>query len=353
MRESSADLVKPASAETPAEAKAMGRSAREPWQIPWPGLKEVLSRVWDEATKDDVNRAAAAVAFYGFLALFPALIAVVSLYGLLADPATLKTWFEAGEVALPENVRLLISQQLQEIISGSRTQLTLSVLVSLCFAWFSASKGVLALIEAVNVAYNERETRGWLTRRWLAVRFTIGLSMFVSASIVLLTILPPVLELFGLGSSVRIVRFPLLGVGVMLGLAVLYRYAPNRTPARWPWVTWGAAIATTGWLSVSIGLSTYVDSFSRFNATYGTLGAIVALLLWFFLSAYAIVIGAELNAELEHQTAEDTTIGPPRPPGERAAVMADSVAGTLPAQPWLESARLALRRARRRRRTKK
>jgi membrane protein len=353
MRESVHHLVKPAEAETPEEAAAMGRKALVPWQIPWPGLKEVASRVWDEATKDDVKRAAATVAFYGFLALFPALIAVVSLYGLLADPVTLQSWFDEQEVALPENVQLLIAQQLQDLISGSRTHLTLSVVISLFFAWFSASKGVLSLIDAVNVAYNERETRGWLTRRWLAVRFTIGLSFFVSTSIVVLTILPPVLGLFGLDPLLRLVRFPLLGVSVMLGLSVLYRYAPNRTPARWAWVTCGAALASAGWLTVSIGLATYVDSFSRFNATYGTLGAIVALQLWFFMSAYAIVVGAELNAELEHQTAEDTTIGPPRPPGQRAAVMADSVAGTLPAQTWMESIRRALHRARRGRRSKK
>lgn len=338
--------------ESPKKSAALGRDAAVPWRIPFAGLKEVFLRVWSETTKDDVNRAAAAVAFYAFFALFPALIAVVSLYGLLADPNELKSYVSDGDVTLPESVQRLIVNQLTEIISGSRTQLTLSVVISLCFAWFSASRGVLALIDAVNVAYNERETRGWLTRRWLAVRFTIGLSVFVSISIAALTFVPALLTLFGLDALFRLVRWPLLGVMVMVGLAFLYRYAPNRTPPRWPWVTWGAALATVAWLTVSVGLATYVDSFSRFNATYGALGAFVALLLWFFLSAYAVVIGAELNAELEHQTAIDTTVGPPRPLGERAAVMADQVAQPEPSEPWSASIKRALKNARRAKRTK-
>jgi membrane protein len=339
--------------ESKRESAALGRNASVPWQIPGTGLKEVLFRVWGEATKDDVNRAAAAVAFYAFFALFPALIALVSLYGLLADPNELKAYISAEELALPDNVRQLILDQLTEIISGSRTGLTLSVVLSLAFSWFSASRGVLSLIDAVNVAYNERETRGWFTRRWLAFRFTVGLSVFVSISIASLTFLPALLGLFGLEGLLRLSRWPLLAVAVMVGLAVLYRYAPNRTPPRWPWVSWGAALATVAWLLVSVALATYVDQVARFNVTYGALGAIVALLVWFYLSAFAIVLGAELNAELEHQTAVDTTIGPPRPLGERAAVMADNVAAPEPSEPLSTSIKRALKNARRGRRSKR
>jgi membrane protein len=339
--------------ESPRESKALGRHARVPWQIPWLGLKDVLFRVWGEATKDDVNRAAAAVAFYAFFSLLPALIAVVSLYGLLADPNDLKSYVLTDQVTLPDNVRLLIVQQLEDIISGSRTRLTASVVISLLFSWFSASKGVLSLIEAVNVAYNERETRGWLVRRWLAVRFTIGMSVFVSVSIAVLTFLPALLRFFDLEGLVRLARWPFLAVAVMAGLAVLYRYAPNRTPPRWPWVSWGAVLAAAAWLLASVGLATYIDSISRFNATYGALGSIMALLVWFYLSTFAIVLGAELNAELEHQTAVDTTIGPPRPLGERAAVMADNVAKPEPSEPFSDSIKRAIDNARRGKRSKR
>lgn len=338
--------------ESPEEARALGRNAKAPWEIPWRGLKEVLFRVWGEATKDEVNRASAAVAFWAFLALLPALIAVVSVYGLLADPTQIMAQLYSEQVTLPDSVRHLIAKELSNIISSSRVGLTVSAVVSLLVSWFSASKGVLSLIEAVNVAYNERETRGWLTRRWLAIRYTAGLSAFVSTSILVITVLPAIFGLFGLEEVVRLLRWPLLAVSVMLALGILYRYAPNRTPARWPWVFWGSGFGAGSWLIVSLGLATYVDSFTRFSATYGALGAIVALLLWFYLSAYVIVIGAELNAELEHQTAVDSTIGEPKPIGERGAVMADNIAMPEPSTPLSDSLKRALKNARSGRRGK-
>lgn len=332
--------------ETARERAKLGRFATGPWNIPIRGWWEVLRRVGGSAANDEISQAAAAVAFYAFLSLVPALIALVSSYALIANPNDLSRLLGELDGTAPSHVLILIEQQLSQIIAGSATQLTLGVLVSLLVAWFSASRGVAAMVRAVNIAYREQETRGWLTKRWLAVRLSAGLSVFVAVAIAFITFLPTLFGFLGLGTLVRLVRWPFLAAAVMLGLGIFYRYAPNRTAPKWRWVMLGAALATAAWLLASMGLAFYVDSFGNFNATYGALGAIAALLLWFFVSAYAILFGAELNAELEHQTEIDTTIGPPRPLGRRAAVVADNIGPTLPTESWGETVRGLVRSAR-------
>lgn len=338
--------------ETARERARLGRFASGPWGMTWAGWREVLRRVIGSAGDDEISQAAAAVAFYAFLSLVPALLALVSFYALLANPEQLSAVFADMEGTVPRHVLLIVEEQLSQIIAGSATQLTVGVLVSLLAAWFSASRGVAAMIRAVNIAYHEQETRGWLMKRWLAVRLAAGLSAFVATAIAFITFLPTLFAHVGLGGLVRFARWPLLAVAVMSGLGIFYRYAPNRTPPKWRWVSLGAVVATITWLAASFGLSVYIDSFGSFNATYGALGAIAALLLWFFVSAYAILLGAELNAELEHQTEIDTTVGPPRPIGKRAATVADQVGPTLPSEPFRETVKGLVRSARGERRHK-
>ena len=313
----------------PERRNRTGREARSPIRIPPRGWLEVLWRVGSELSNDRVTMLAASVAFYATLAVFPALVAVVSLYGLLADPHQIARSVARLSAAMPGTARQLIIAELHRIASTPSTGLTLSLIGSVAVALLSASSGALGLIDGITVAYDERETRGILRQRLLAVGFAVGASLFVVASVAVLTVIPILMRHLGLASETRwlfsVLRWPALAACVMVGLALLYRYAPNRTPARWPWVMSGAALATAIWLGASYLLSLYVENFGRFSRTYGALGAMIVLLLWFYVSAIAVLIGAEINAELERQTLVDTTIGPPRPMGERGAVVADTL----------------------------
>ncbi len=318
------------------EPDGVGREAISPLSIPWAGWLNVASRVVDEISQDRASMVAASVAFYATLALFPALIATFSLYALWEDPATLAHQVRDLTVAIPWSARSLILSEVTEI-SASSSRLSVGLAISLCVSFFAASSGIAALIDAVNLAYDEKETRGFLVLRWLAFRFTVGISLFVCVAMTSLTVLPTISEYFGARGAVewlvRIGRWPALALWVMAGLSVLYRYAPNRTPPKFRWVTPGAALATLIWLGASVGLSIYAQNFGHYNKTYGTIGAVIVLLLWFFVSSFAIVLGAEVNAELEHQTSVDTTVGPPAPMGQRGAVMADSLGESTPSRP--------------------
>ncbi len=315
-------------------AERHGRFARRPWQIPWTGWKDVLWRVVDEVDNDRVFDLAAGVAFYGLLALFPALLGTVSIYSTLADPDDIVRQVNALSFAIPWTARSIIVGQLQEIGHSSTADLRIGLIASLAVALFSASGGVAALMRGINEAYDETETRGWIRFRLLALFFTLGLASFVTISVAVITLLPTVLENVGLETTARQViqlgRWPALAAATMAGLGVLYRYAPNRTPAKWQWVSPGSVLATLVWTLASVSFSVYAENFGRFNRTYGTLGGAVVLGLWMFLSALAILVGAELNAELEHQTREDSTVGPPLPMGERGARMADTLGDLRP-----------------------
>jgi len=282
-----------------------------------------------ELSDDHVPMLAASVAFYATLALFPALVAVISLYGLLADPHQIAGWVARLTAAIPETARELILEELQRIAGTSGAGLTLGLIGSIVFSLISASSGVLGLIDGITTAYDEHETRGILRQRLLALGFAVGASLFVIFAVAALAVIPGLMRPLGLADEARgvfaLLRWPALAVSVMLGLAILYRYAPNRTPARWSWVIPGATLTTAIWLGASYLLSLYVENFGRFSRTYGALGAIIVLLLWFYVSGIAILLGAEINAELERQTRMDTTIGPPRPMGKRGAVVADTL----------------------------
>jgi membrane protein len=299
----------------PTKKREHGRKAGRPREIPTSGWGDVLRRVNTRLGKDHISIVAAGVAFYGMLAIFPALAALVSIYALVADPADIQNQMSAVQGAVPEEVYSIITRQLQQIAGQSSGALGVGVVISILFALWSAAKGTKSLIIALNIAYNEDEKRGFIRLNAVALLLTLAAVLFVIVTLGLIAALPALLGNLGLPSSMEILvslaRWPLLAILVMIGLTVLYRYGPDRDQPSWRWVSWGALTATVLWLIGSALFSLYVANFGEYNETYGALAAVVILLLWLYLTAYVILLGAELNAETEHQTRRDTTRGEP------------------------------------------
>ena len=306
-----------------------GRGAESPREVPARGWKDVLVRVMRQVKSDNVPLLAAGVAFFALLALVPSLVALVSVYGLVAEPADIQRNIEDALAAAPTEVQDLVSSQLSSIVESEPSGLRLGVAVGLVLALWSASSGVKHLIGAINVAYDEDEGRGFFKLRGVALGMTLGAILVAAVAIGVFIVLPATLDSGGSEGTARtallIVRWPLLALIGLAVLAVLYRWAPDRQRARWSWVSPGAVFATVGWIVASVAFSIYTANFGSYNETYGALGAIVVVMLWLFISAYVVIVGAELNAELERQTAVDSTTGPPRPLGERDAYAADTV----------------------------
>lgn len=306
-----------------------GRTAQAPSHIPARGWWDVLMRVKDETSDDNLSIIAAGVAFHWLFALFPALVALVSIYGLVADPADVERHLGATSGLLPGDVQKIIGEQLHSLTGSSQTTLGVSLLFSVLVALWSATKGASALMTGLNVVYDEDEKRGFFKTTLVSLALTAGLILFVVVALALVAVLPAVMGLIGLEAVTRTLlqwlRWPLLAAFVALGLAAVYRYAPSRDEPKWRWVSWGSVLATVLWLVASAGFSFYVSNFASYNETYGSMGGIIVMLMWLFITAYVILLGGELNAELEHQTAEDTTSGQPQPMGQRNAEMADTV----------------------------
>jgi len=315
-----------------------GLEAERPTEIPAKGWRQVLVRGWKEAQSDQVPLLAGGVAFFGFMALFPAMIATVLLYGLLVDPATVADQMTALGDALPAQARELLTEQLQSLTSTSSSTLGIGVVVSVALALWSASGGIGNLMTAINAAYDEEEDRGFIKRKALALALTLAAILFLIVVIGLVAVAPAVLDALVGSGPIRwlfeAVRWALLFVLIVAGLAVLYRASPDRDAPKMRWVSVGAVIATAAWVLACLGFSLYVDNFSSYGKTYGALAGVVVLMLWLWISAYAVLLGAEINAESEQQTIRDTTTGPRRPLGQRGAVKADSIPeGEPPVQP--------------------
>ena len=304
-----------------------GSRAATPTDIPPAGWWQIVRRAFAESSKDNVSMLAGGVAFFGFLAIFPALIALVSLYGLVADPAQAAQTLESVTSALPESARPLVAEQLQSVVSGSHGGLTTGLVIATLAALFSASSGTQNLMAAVNIAYDETEGRNAVKLRLLALALTIGAVVFVIVAIALVAVAPIVLDQLGGPGQVigQVVRWVLLVLLVVVGLAVLYRVAPDRDAPRFRWVTLGSVAATVLWVVGSVVFSVYVDNFGSYNKTYGALAGVIVLMLWMYLTAYIVLLGAEINSESELQTVKDTTRGPTKPMGSRRAVKADDV----------------------------
>ncbi len=319
------------SSSSPSPGQVPGGQADSPTQIPAQGWKQVLLRTKQQIKEDNISLLAAGVAFYAFIALFPALIAAVTVYGLVADPEQVETQISSFADTLPREAATLLEEQLTSIAGGSSSALGWGLLLSLGGALFAASGGMQNLINAVNIAYDEEETRGFIKLRALSLALTLGAIVFIVVAIGLVAVLPVVLDAAGLGAAGRIAaqiaRWVGLVVFVLIALAVVYRFAPDRDDPKFRWVGLGSGVATLLWVIGSAAFSLYVSNFGKYGETYGALAGVVVLLLWLWLTSLIILIGAEINSETEQQTAKDTTQGPEKPMGERRAVKADSMPG--------------------------
>jgi membrane protein len=305
-----------------------GRQAEQPQQIPPRGWKEIALRLKTEIKQDQVPLLAAGVAFYTLLSLFPAIIAAVSIYGLVANPDTVRSQLERLTQLLSPQTAEILGEQIKQITASAGGALGLATVLGILTAVWSASSGMKALITGVNMAYDETETRKFLKLRGLALLLTLGAMVLMGIALLLIVVFPAVTNDWptALRWTASILRFVLLAALLVVGLAVLYRYAPDRDEPKWSWVSWGSGIATLLWVVASLAFSFYVGHFGNYNKTYGALAGIIILLLWLWLTAFVVLVGAELNTEMELQTARDTTAGPERPLGEREAHAADHVA---------------------------
>jgi membrane protein len=312
-----------------AHERGRGRHATHPLQIPWRGWYDILWRTYREMNSDRLLSIAGGVSFFVLLAIFPAVTALVSAYGLFFNTSTITDNLSLLNDVVPDNVLSIVHEQTSRIASNSGRALSVGFVVGIVASLWSAMSGVKAIIDALNVIYEQKEGRNILKLNLVALVFTLaGFAAFLLA-IAAIVVLPLILSPIGLGSMTetltRIARWPVLLVVLLIGLAVLYRYGPDRRAARWQWVSVGSVFAAVTWIVASFLFSWYLTSFANYNATYGSLGAVVGLMIWLWISTIVVLLGAELNAEIEHQTARDSTVGDEKPLGVRGAVMADTV----------------------------
>ncbi|MBA1158940.1 YihY/virulence factor BrkB family protein [Microvirga mediterraneensis] len=309
--------------------KGRGREAETPAQIPSLGWKDILWRTYEEFGQDRLMAVAAGVTYYALLAIFPALAALVSIYGLFADPATIQDHLNALSGVLPGGATEIIGDQVKRIASKGGGTLGLSFVIGLAISLWSANAGMKAIFDALNIVYDEEEKRSFVRLNLQSLAFTLAAIGFILLALAAIVVVPIVLDFVGLGSGVEwllsVARWPILLAAVVAGLAVLYRYGPSRDKAEWKWVTPGGVVAAVLWLAGSMLFSWYVSNFGSYNETYGSLGAVIGFMTWIWLSSIVVLLGAEINAEMEHQTAQDTTVGPAQPLGRRGATMADTV----------------------------
>ena len=313
--------------------RGRGRRARAPLQIPWRGWKDILARTYQEIQNDRLLALAAGVVFYSLVALFPAIAAGVSSYALFANAATISRHLSIVADIVPAGTLDMLGEEITRIAAKSEGKLTLGFGVGLGIALWSANAGMKSIFDALNIIYHEDEKRGFIRLNVVSLFFTVCAIVGTGLAIALVVVFPLLLATFGLTSSdhpiIGYLRWPLMFVLVILGLAVLYRYGPSRRLVKWRWITVGSVFAALAWLAMSSLFSWYLGNFANYNATYGALGAVVGLMMWMWLSTIVVLVGAELNSEIEHQTARDSTVGPEKPLGARGAVMADTVGAAV------------------------
>lgn len=314
-----------------------GRSAQRPSEIPKAGWWDIAKRVWAAISRYEISMVSAGIAFNEFFALFPALAAGVALYGLVADPATVDRQLGILAGFLPADVHSLIAGQLEGLVHASQKSLGVSLILAVAIALWGATRGVKGLMSGLDIVYQETEKRGFVRYNLTALALTFGAIVFGLFALTLVAAVPPLLKLLpvgeGLQSLLSALRWPLLAGFVLVGLAVIYRYGPARDTAQWRWVSWGAVLATLLWLIGSGLFSLYAARFGDFNKTYGSMAAVAVTLLWFQLTSFVVLLGGLINAEMEHQTARDTTEGPAQPMGRRGATMADTLGSSSADQP--------------------
>ena len=306
-----------------------GRRATSPWQIPFKGWKDILWRTYERIGEDRLLAVAAGVVFYGLLALFPALTAMVSLYGLFTKASTLNEHLSAVAGLLPEGGVSIVRDQVDRLAAKGDAKLGFGFVIGLGIALWSANSGMKAILDALNVVYEEKEKRGFIKLTLISFCFTLAAIAAVLLSLGAVVVMPIALNYLGLHAVtdflLRALRWPVLLAMIVLGLGVLYRFGPSRREPRWQWISVGSVTAAVAWAIASALLSWYLTRFASYDATYGSLGAGIGLMTWMWISSIVILFGAELNSEIEHQTARDTTVERERPLGARGAVVADTV----------------------------
>jgi len=307
-----------------------GHEAASPAQMPTPAWKDIVARTYKRIWDDNVGLVAAGVAFYGFFALLSLLGLIVLAYGFAADPFTVIQHMSALTAVLPTDVAFIIGDQLMTAVQASQKTKGLGILLAFLVATYGGTNGSASVVTALNIAYEEKEKRSLLRFYLIAVAMTLGalvvalMALAATAALAYLQHLVPRApgELVIAGKVLGYVVLALFAAGIA---SILYRFGPSREDARWKWITPGSTFAAVTWLLLTWAFGIYVSRFTNYHATYGSLGAVVALLTWMYLSAYAFIVGAELNSEIEHQTAIDSTTGSPKIMGERGAWAADNV----------------------------
>jgi len=318
------------SPDTPVRRDGRGRRAGTPVNIPFKGWRDVVLRVYHAFNDNNLSIIAAGVSFYGMLAIFPGVAAFVSVYGLIQDPANVVDQMEALSGVVPPDVVSTVTGQMTQVAARPEASLGFAALFTLALALWSARKGTTALMIALNVVYAERETRNFFVKIAVSLALTLAIVLGLSAVALLAAGVPLLLAGLGFGDWIVAVG---RGVGLgaaalllMIGIAGLYRYAPSRRPPKWRWVMVGAAVVTVFWILGSLAFSVYVAFSDSYSATYGSLGAVVVVLTWLYITVLIMLVGGELNAQLEFQTARDTTTAGDRPMGQRGAFVADNIA---------------------------
>ena len=291
-----------------------GRSANSPAEIPAKGWKVVLKRTYEQIGEDRLLAVSAGVVFYGLLAFFPAITALVSSYALFADASTINDHLAALSGILPEGSFSIVQDQVGRVLSKGNIKIGTTFAVSLLLAIWSANGGMKAIIDALNVVYEEKEKRGFFALNATSLGFTVGGLVGILIAIGLVIAAPIFLSSIGLNGSTETIvkygRWPALALVLLIGLAVLYRFAPSRTKPQWRWVSIGSVTATVTWIIGSASLSYYLANYAGYNDTYGSLGAAIGLMMWMWMSTIVVLFGAELNSEIEHQTAQDSARAP-------------------------------------------
>jgi len=313
----------------PADQSGRGRLADTPLEIPPKGWRDILWRVYQRVVEDNIGLIAAGVAFYGLMGLFPGIAALMAIGGLLLDPSMVASEIQKLVVILPTDAAQIIIDQAMAVAGSHEGGLGVAVAIGLLTALYSSSRGVASLVQGMNVAYEEREKRGFFKVFAMTIVLTLFLISVLILTVATIIALPVVIGYLPLGTLaediVLLLRWPIITAVVVFALAVLYRWGPSRTTPRWRWVTPGAVLACLFWVLGTYGFGFYVGNFGSYNETFGALGGVIVLLLWMWLSAFIVLLGAEFDAEMEAQTRKDSTVGMPRPMGHRGAIKADQL----------------------------
>jgi membrane protein len=318
-----------ASPETLSEREpGRGRDARTPAEIPRRGWRDILLRVWGNIGRHRILALAAGITFYALLAIFPGIGATLALYGLFADPHSARQMFDQLSAVLPGGGQDILRDQITRLTAQPPTRLGFAFLLGLATSLWSASSGVRALFDTLNIVYGEEEKRSLVKLYLFSLAATVATIVFFIVVSLALIAVPLLLDYIWIGELPRtlldLLRWPILFCIAAFAIAVVYRYGPSRREARWRWITWGSALATVLWLVASLLFSWYAANFGSYNKTYGSLGAVIGFMTWVWISSTVLLLGAEVNAETEHQTVRDTTVGDDKPMGRRGAWVADT-----------------------------